>query len=189
MSNNCCQRNFESMESMMKVPYSKYRIEVLNKFIDGVNPSIDLGCGGFMPSILGTTHACDDSILAEKYLNTLGWNRDFKVVDISKPLPYGNKQFKIAVCSEVIEHFKSKKQVSMLFREIDRISEKWIVTTPSVFFQDRDHNFMFTPSDLFDLLPWGAKGHLKDYVIFNKMNYFYITNDIERLSKLMEIPL
>jgi hypothetical protein len=177
------------MEAMLKVPYSKYRIEVLKKFLDERNPSIDLGSGGFMPNILGVTHACDDSMLAGRYLKTLGWNGKFKVVDITKPLPYKDKQFKVALCSEVIEHFRTKKLVSDFFKEINRISEFWIVTTPSVFFQDRDHNFVFTPTDLFEMLPWGQAGHLKDYIIFNKMNYYYITNDIERLSKIMEIPI
>jgi len=187
MSNDCVRRNYEIKEAMLNVPYSKYRVSVLRKFIGKSKPSIDLGCGGFMPEILGVTHACDDSLLAYNYLKKSGWKGKFKLADIGKSIPYKDKMFKVAVCSEVIEHLKTKEEVTNAIKEIDRISDKWLITTPSVYFSDKDHKFFFTPNDLFKIMPWGIEGNMQKYIIFQKLNYYYITNDIDRVGKIMEI--
>jgi hypothetical protein len=175
------------MEAALKVPYSRYRINTLKRFLNKEKPSLDLGCGAYMPKILGTTHACDNDEIAYDYLKKQGWNGIFKVVNISNPLPFKDKEFRVVICSEVIEHLKSEKAVTSAIKEIDRISERWIVTTPSVYFSDRDHKFFFTPNELFRLMPWAFEDHTKKYIIFRKLNYYYITNDIERLGKILEI--
>lgn len=187
MSKDCIRRNYGQMEAALKVPYSKYRVNVLKRFIAREKPSIDLGCGAYMPSILGTTDACDNDKIAYTYLKKQGWRGKFMVVELSKVLPYKDKQFKVAVCSEVIEHLKTENAVTQAIKEIDRISERWIITTPAVYFSDRDHHFFFTPNQLFKIMPWPYEDHRKRFIIFNKLNYYYITNDIKRLGKILDI--
>ena len=187
MSKDCLKRNYEIKEACLKVPYSKYRVQTLKKFINRSKPSIDLGSGGFMPKILNVTHACDNGKNALKYLKKEDWKGEFKIVDISKKLPYKDKQFKKAVCSEVIEHLRTKEAVTNSIREIDRISDKWLITTPAVYFSEPDHSFFFTPNLLFELMPWPFEEHKKRYIIFSKLNYYYITNDIERVGRILEI--
>ena len=176
MTDDCVRRNFEQMKAALSVNYSKYRVNILKLFINREKPSIDLGCGAYMPKILDTTHACDNSRLAYDFLKKQGWKGYFQVIELSKILPYKDRQFKVAICSEVIEHLKTEKAITQLIKEIDRISERWIVTTPSVYFSDRDHKFFFTPNQLFKIMPWGYSEHKKRYIIFSKLNYYYIRN-------------
>lgn len=180
MGDDCVTRNNELMSAFQEGMFID-RINILKEFVND-HPSIDLGCGAFMPKLLGTTHACDDSLLALKFLLKKGWNGDFKQLDVSKKLPYFDKQFRCAVCSEVIEHFKTEEDVTSLFREIDRISEKWVVTTPSAFFDDPDHTFYFYPNKLFEVIPFERE----KFIIYRKGVYYYITNDIERMGELMK---
>lgn len=181
MGKNCVQRNNELRSTFVKEPMFIERINVLKKFVNK-HPSIDLGCGGFMPSLLNVTHACDDSALAKKYLTERSWKGEFKKVNVGSKLPYKDKQFKIAVCSEVIEHLKNEKEIANLFNEIKRISDKWIVTTPSAFFDDPDHNFYFGPNELLSVIPF----ELDTFTVIRKGVYYYISND-KRLFKLLKI--
>jgi len=178
MSDDCVTRNNELMGAFHEGMFIE-RINILKDFVNE-HPSIDLGCGAFMPKLLGTTHACDDSALAMGFLTQRGWKGKFKQVDISKPLPYSDKQFKVAVCSEVIEHLDTEEEIRGLFKEIDRISNRWIVTTPSAFFDDPDHKFYFSPNQLFEVIPFERD----KFIIYRKGVYYYITNDLN-VSKLM----
>jgi len=182
MSRDCIKRNNELMKTFTKDSMFIERIKVLKKFVNR-QPSIDLGCGAFMPSILNTTHACDNSILAHEYLKKRGWRGIFDKVDLAKKLPYKDKQFKRTVCSELIEHLNTKTQIKNLFKEIDRISEKWIVTTPSAFFDDPDHKFYFGPNELLDVIPFERD----KFIVIRKGVYYYISNDINRLIKLLKV--
>ena len=176
MIDNCCKRNFESMESHLKHPESKERIRIIKKFKG--KPSIDLGCGGFMPFVLGTTHACDKSKLAEGYLKDFGWNGEFKQVDVRKKLPYEDKQFKIAICSETIEHFRKELEVTKLFNEVDRISDIWIVTTPAIYIPDRDHHLFFGSGSIYKHIPFD-----RDYfIVVQKGTTIYVSNDLKLLE-------
>lgn len=181
MKNDCVKRNFLSMDSHLHHPNSQERIKILKRFIGKVKPNIDVGCGAFMPLVLGTTHACDYNMVAKGYLKSLKWKGEFKVGDLRKKLPYTDKQFKVAVCSEVIEHLKTKKQVLNAFLEIDRISESWIVTTPSVYIADKDHKLFFCSGNLFNFIPFGRQY----FVVINKGPYFYISNNLKKLERIL----
>lgn len=170
MIDNCCKRNFESMESHLKNKDSKERIKILKKFKK--NPSIDIGCGGFMPFVLNTTDACDKSKLSEKYLKQLGWKGNFKQVDARKKLSYLDKQFKTAICSETIEHFRKESEVTNLFKEIDRISKNWIVTTPIVYYQDKDHHLFFGSGTIYNCIPFNRD----KFVVLQKGKIVYVSN-------------
>jgi hypothetical protein len=171
------------MESHLNHPKSKERIKILKKFKGKLEPSIDIGSGGFMPFVLKTTHACDKSALAKKYLKKLGWKGNFMQVDARYKLPYADKQFRVAICSEVIEHFRKKSEVMSLFKEIDRISNSWIVTTPSIFIPDRDHHLFFVGGTIYEYIPFR-----QDYfIVINKDKTLYISNSISKLKKVLNI--
>jgi hypothetical protein len=183
MSKDCVKRNFEFKEGFLKNPQYKERLIIGRKFIGTDKPSIDLGCGGFTPKFLGVTHACDDNELAGELIAKEGWKGEFKVVNLEKPLPYADKQFKVAICSEVIEHFETKEGVTSLFKEINRIAEKWLVTTPACFVADKDHNFWFSPYDLYEFV---GLPHDK-FVIVRKGIYYYVSNDLYKLRRLCKV--
>ena len=183
MKDNCCERNFESMESHLSHRASKERIKILKKFKGRLEPSIDIGSGGFMPFVLKTTYACDKSALAKKYLKKLGWKGSFMQVDARRRFPYGDKQFQVAIASELIEHFRKKSDVMNLFREIDRISVNWIVTTPSIYIPDRDHHLLFGSGTIYQFIPFKH-----DYfTVIQKNNTIYISNNIPKLKKVLNI--
>jgi hypothetical protein len=183
MSEDCIKRNYEGKEGFLKNPRYKERLLILRRFIGNDKPSIDLGSGGFMPKFFEVTHACDDNFLSMELLVKEGWNGDFEIVNLEHTLPYSGKQFKVAICSEVIEHFKTKEGVINLFNEIDRIAERWIVTTPAAFIPDKDHNFWFSPYDLFDLI----KLPKDKFLVVRKGIYYYISNDILKLRRLCNV--
>ena len=178
----CCERNYRDREGMLNSDVHKQRIKFLKKFIGKSNNSIDIGCGGFMPSVLNTSHACDIHN-SSKFLKSLKWSGEFKVSDISKKLPYKDREFKIAICSEVIEHLKSKKAIFNAFNELDRISNEWIVTTPATYDIDTDHNFHFGYNDdnLFDFIPD------IEFIVIRKGYYYYISNSVNKLKKIFGI--
>ena len=183
MTKDCIKRNYKIAKDWKRIEYYKERIRILKEFING-KPSIDLGGGGFIPKVLNVTHACDNNKEAGKLLKESGFKGKFKVVDIQKRLPYTNKQFKYAVCSEVIEHFRREEYITQFFSELNRISEKWLVTTPSKIFLDKDHYFFFFPNDLFRLIQLDKS----QFIIYRKHPYYYITNDFERVKHIIDNP-
>ena len=181
MGKDCVQRNDKLMPTFTTDSTFIERIKVLKKFV--VNPCVDMGCGGFMPSVLNTTHACDDTNYAKECLTKRGWKGKFRKLDLGKKTNYKDKEFKTAVCSEVIEHLNNEDEIRTLFREIDRISENWIVTTPSAFFDDPDHKFFFGPNELISVIPFD----LDKVLIVRKGVYYYISNDKNKLAELLKV--
>ncbi len=183
MSNDCVKRNWEEYEKYKGIfgTNTKLRMSILKDFIQGRVMSIDVGCGSYSPFYLKTTHACDNSSLAKKYLTKLGWKGEFKKANARK-LPYKDKFFQKAICSEMIEHLSSEKAVKEVFKELDRISYKWLVTTPAIIIDDPDHKFFFTGDHLFDIIPF-EKTY---FTIIKKGIHFYISNDIGKLWEIME---
>lgn len=184
MSTDCVKRNYELKKAFLDKPYNE-RIKILKDFVKRSRPSIDLGCGGFMPKLLGVTHACDNGENARALLKKEGWTGEFKCVDLTKKFPYPTKFFKKLTCSEVIEHLHSYQEIKNLFQEADRISEKWLFTTPAAFYDDPDHHFFFGPKELFDVVPFTSER----FIIYRKGVYYYITNDKLNVAKLLKIPL
>lgn len=182
MSDDCCRRNYEEYKKFNGFfgTNTEFRINILKEFVQDRVPNIDIGCGSYMPKFINATHACDNSSLAKKYLKQEGWSGNFKTASVVK-LPYKDQEFKSAVCSEVIEHLSTEKQVIKAFNEINRISEKWLITTPNTIIDDPDHKFFFTGDHLFDLIPFPRDY----YIIIRKGIYFYISNDILNLKRML----
>ncbi len=152
---NCLERNFELRKKFLKSEIHRDRIFIIKRFIGNKkDKTVDVGCGGFMPKTLGILFACDVAKEGRKLLKSIDWKGKFKKASVVL-LPYKDKEFKIAICSEVIEHLDSKEDVMKAFLELDRISEEWIITTPSAYDKDPDHKFHFGYNDdnLFDFIP------------------------------------
>ena len=90
---------------------------------------LDIGSGAYMPIVLGATHACDVVEMAGDILKTSGWKGSFEIGSCDN-LPYKDKEFDIADCSEVIEHLPELDSVAETFKEIERVAKKWVMTTP-----------------------------------------------------------
>lgn len=177
MVNDCIQRNFESMHLIEDSRIHKMRYKILKKFIGRNEKTIDVGCGAYMPHVLKASHACDISKDSLKYLESLGWKGEFKKANVLK-LPYKKKEFDIAICSEVIEHLKTKEEVRKAFREVDRISKSWLMTTPYAYDSDPDHNFHFGwgSDEIFDFIPVDM-----EFSVVTKGYYYFISNDENKL--------
>ena len=172
--NDCCRRNNQLRNMTIRTSVCIKKFNILRKFVGDAKPSIDLGCGAYEPLEINTTDACDIAPAAAGFLKEHGFKGNFFVADI-RNLPTEDKKYKVAVCSEVIEHLKTEEDVIKAFKEIDRISESWIVTTPLNRIPDPDHYFFFTRESLKKLIP------LKDYFIFDDGFYIYISNKKEVL--------
>jgi ubiquinone/menaquinone biosynthesis C-methylase UbiE len=82
-----------------------------------------------MPIFLGATHACDLSSAAGELLRRTGYAGKFTVADC-RDLPYHDKEFDVAVMTEVIEHLPEMRDVHKALRELERVAKKWVATTP-----------------------------------------------------------
>jgi len=140
-------------------PYTvQLRVRTLQAFCASYSTILDIGSGGHMPVVLKATHACDLSTLALPHLQQLGWKGEFKIASCDN-LPYQDKQFEAASCSEVIEHLPDLESVRKTFKEIDRVAKNWIITTPCASKSgvrdrwniEKTHKQFFTPQDLVDL--------------------------------------
>lgn len=177
---NCVERNYNMKDKVEESRIHSDRINTLRKFIGKNKKVLDVGCGAFMPLLLKINYACDIVDDSFKFLKKDGWKGKFKKGSVTD-LPYKDKEFKFAICSEVIEHLKKKEHVLKAFEELDRISNKWIITTPSAYDLDPDHKFHFGYDDdnLFDFIP----KHI-NCVVIRKGYYYYISNDINKLKKI-----
>jgi len=118
-------RNFEARQ----LYWNTVRFAVIRDFVSNFKKSLSVGCGGYEPVRTGVNHACDISDMSETYLRLVAWKGDFKVADCTA-LPYKEKEFDVVVCTEVIEHLPSLQAVQDTFKEIERIGQSWIITTP-----------------------------------------------------------
>lgn len=144
------KRNFEARYICIKAP----RLMMLRAFLEPYRATLEIGCGGYTAQVLGVTHACDVSPLSLKLLRGLGWKGAFAVCSCDD-LPYQDKEFGCAVCSEVIEHLPDLDSVKKTFQEIDRVGQNWVVTTPCNPLgpknPEKDHKRAFTVTELRDL--------------------------------------
>jgi len=114
-------------------PYQKkvdaVRYKYFNSHRKGMLKVLCVGCGVEEPIKVNATHACDLSALAERFLRSGNWKGEFKVCSCDN-LPYSNKEFDLVICSEVIEHLPTKKDITKTFNEVNRVGKRWIITTP-----------------------------------------------------------
>lgn len=127
---------FEEADDTVRRNYAEKgnaeNLQRVKEIIDFVQPHkeiLDVGSGGFMPIILGAGHACDISKIAGELLEKDDWKGEFTACPCWS-LPYQDKEFDVAVCTEVIEHLDDEADVLATIRELDRVSKRWILTTP-----------------------------------------------------------
>lgn len=164
---DCVDRNFKGR----RANYNKERFEIIKRFCNGAKTILSVGCGGHEPVAIGATHACDIAPNAADYLKLLGWNGVFTVCSCTN-LPFPDKFFDVAVCSEVIEHLPTDQDVLKTFEELDRVAVTWIVTTPRFMrgrgnpekTHKRDYSFKELGAILSKYQPY----------IYRKSMYFYV---------------
>lgn len=176
--NDCIDRNFLNMNHALKSPIERARHSILREFVGTEPNSVSVGCGGYEPVVIGTQNAVDVNLRAEHYLRSVGFSGPFFQADVRK-IPVSDKFYKIAVCSEVIEHLSTFEDVRAAILEVNRISERWIFTTPCKACFDPDHKFLFSESDLKNLFAG------LNFQIFIYGYFFYISNDGQRLNSII----
>ena len=148
------QRNFDGYARNIHDPVTALRLKNLVAFYDlyafDRAKTISVGSGGFEPFHTCTSHACDVDSLSHTLLKQLGWKGIFITCSCDK-IPYDDRFFRVAVCSEVIEHLPSKELVRATFLELDRVAQHWLVTTPTRDVHEPTHRFIFTEKDLVEL--------------------------------------
>ena len=151
---DCIQRNFDGYKRNSKDPVTIKRLQNLKTFIQEFSPTykdvVSVGSGGFEPKWIGATYACDVDALSDSLLRKSGWTGIFFPCSCDN-IPYPAQFFKVAICSEVIEHLPTKEIVRATFQELNRVAEHWLVTTPTRDVGEPTHKFIFTIEDLHEL--------------------------------------
>lgn len=126
LSNNPLKRK-------MVTNFQKKLMLILNRTISGDCKIIDVGCGeGFTVDLIHknfpnvSISGCDGASEAVEIARERIPDIHFEVGNIYS-LPYGNKEFDIAICTEVLEHLEYPDQA--LF-ELRRIARKILITVP-----------------------------------------------------------
>jgi len=141
------KRNYQVHVSWGNNPFIRERYMTLKDFCKGSKTILDVGCAGVEPWAIGATHALDVHKVAEELLRHNGWKGKFFIGSCDN-LPFPDKSFEVAVCSEVIEHLPSLEIIKKTFQELSRVARRWIVSTPAVDVKEPTHKFLFTLEDL-----------------------------------------
>ena len=144
------KRNYDVHISWGNNPFIRERYMTLREFCKGSKKILSVGSGGVEPLAIHATHACDVSPVAYELLKKNKWPGQFFISSCDN-IGAANKEFDVAVCSEVIEHLPDLETVKKTFSELDRVSKKWIVTTPCVDVKEPTHKFLFTEEQLREL--------------------------------------
>ncbi len=110
------------------------RLTILKSFLSNSSDFIlDVGCGEIEPKIVcDYTHAVAMD-LASSGLDNLK-KKQFKghlVLGSCSNLPFKDRCFERAICSEVIEHLPTDSDVKRCIEELNRVSDRFMVTTPN----------------------------------------------------------
>jgi len=149
---------------------------VTDNFRDYKKPKLlDIGCGegtlAIVFALLGAdVEAIDISYprltvaMAKKHALGLK-NVNFRLLDITKYLPYSNKHFDIVILYHVYEHLPNRLQVLSRIHQILRADGRLIIAVPLItslkkkiakagicYFSDLTHEIEFTPKMLFSEL-------------------------------------
>jgi len=122
---NVVNRSFKAR----KLYENSERFKILIRFVGDSENSLSVGSGSYEPIIIGTNAAIDIAPNAEHYLRELGWTGKF-VLGTAENMPFKNKEFDTAVCSELIEYLPTMDSVQKTIKEVARVSNRWIFTTP-----------------------------------------------------------
>jgi len=121
--------------------------ELLEEIPKNVESLIDVGCGrgivGAMTRIYRTPKRLVGVDIFQEYVDFCKKYTiydELHCLDLRKtPLPFHDQEFCVATCIETIEHLP-KKQGEQLLKELQRIADTVIVSTPSSFFkQPKSH--------------------------------------------------
>lgn len=173
---DCIRRNFagykvRSRRGKLDVT-SELRLASLKYFCFGAKTILSVGSGGFEPVYIQATHALDYHKVSGELLASQNWPGTF-VIGSCDELPFPDKSFDAAVCSEVIEHLPDLETVKKTFLELDRVSKKWIVSTPNIFLDEPTHKRVFTEQDLIELT-YGLNAK-----VFKRGPFFYVYKSAE----------
>ena len=146
------------------------RYKILQEISRNHKKILSVGCACREPIIINATHACDLSPKSGPILLSNGWQGDFQVASCLD-LPYADKSFDLAVCSEVIEHLPNLSDVVAAIKEVSRVAHHFIITTPNSAkirpqCQNINHILFFTEEKIKDILPFPAKVYLHDHHIY-----------------------
>ena len=109
----------KNIESLLDVGCGRGIIGALSRIYRG--PRRLVGVDGYKPYL----EFCNEHRFYDELL-------DRKLEQL--PLPFGDREFQVVTCIEVIEHLRRDSAVALL-AELERVGETVIVTTPSQFFE------------------------------------------------------
>jgi SAM-dependent methyltransferase len=112
-----------------------YLLDGILKLFEGENRGLvaDLGCGDGDYSVALTemgfkVTACDLDVQRFKHRDKI----DFKICDVTRPLPFGDACVDFVVLAEVIEHLRNPYQVMRELNRILRPGGKLVLSTPNI---------------------------------------------------------
>jgi len=154
---DAAEDDVNALSKIHKSYWEESRYKILIDFCSHSKNILSVGCGPKEPLIIGALNAIDCTPLSEKYLRESGWKGCF-TLGTCVNLPYPNKFFDVVVCSEVIEHLPTLDDVTKTFIEVNRVSKKWIITTPNSDVikpksQNKHHLQFFTLTKIKEIMP------------------------------------
>jgi ubiquinone/menaquinone biosynthesis C-methylase UbiE len=136
--------------------------ELLKLIPSDVDSLIDVGCGrGVVGALMRIYRNASRLVAVDAFEPSLAFCRkhnfydEFLKLDLaSSSLSFGNKEFSVATCVELVEHLPKQSGFKLL-AELERVSKKVIVSTPQTFFSQRhydgnpyqDHVSLWTAED------------------------------------------
>jgi ubiquinone/menaquinone biosynthesis C-methylase UbiE len=113
------------------LPWTKF----LLKFTEDSKEVLDLGCGAGQNSALLAYHGRKTTLLdvskqnlnfSKKVLENLNLSGQYRLADMTKPLPFGNNSFDTVFSVGVFEYF-TDKEIKSILKEAFRISRKRVI--------------------------------------------------------------
>jgi 2-polyprenyl-3-methyl-5-hydroxy-6-metoxy-1,4-benzoquinol methylase len=141
-------------------PRQHDRQMILKNFLSAPSSYIlDCGCGEKEPLIVCNTPEAVALDIGASGLKNLKAN-EFKghtVMGTCTRLPFRNKCFERSICSEVIEHLPTDRDVKKCIDELERVSRAFMVTTPNNQFDfkwlEQTHVRFFNTKNIRNFLP------------------------------------
>jgi len=115
-------------------PLQRDRLMIIKRFLSNAQGWVlDSGCGEIEPKIVCDHQNVAALDIAISGLRNLKRNafKGHLVLGSSTNLPFKDKYFTKSVCSEVIEHLPTEQHVKRCIRELERVSEQFMITTPN----------------------------------------------------------
>jgi len=144
-------------------PLQSDRLAILREFLSSSSEYVlDCGCGEIEPVLVcntGNAIALDIGISGLKNLKSNKF-KGHLVLGSCTYLPFRDKCFEKSICSEVIEHLPTDLDVKKCIKELERVSNAFMLTTPNNQFDFRwlehTHKRFFNTKNIRQLLPRGT---------------------------------